>query len=76
MAQHLLAYVTFIQGHTDLNHENKKGLTISETIEAMLFKFAVKIVWPKVYMTIARPMILTFIQGYIASQTWFLFDLQ
>ena len=53
---------TFIQGHTDLNHENNKCLTISEAIQAMAIRFAVKVVRPKVYMTTASPMILTFIQ--------------
>ena len=35
--------VTFIQGHTDRNHENNTCLIISETIQAMSIKFAVKI---------------------------------
>ena len=34
----------FIQGHTDLNHEHNKCLIISETVQAMPIKFAVKIV--------------------------------
>ena len=38
------------QDHTDLNHENNKGLIISETIQAMPIRFAVKIVQLKVYM--------------------------
>ena len=37
---------------------------ISETIWAMPFKFAVKIVRLKVYLTIAKLMTLTFIEGY------------
>ena len=36
--------VTFIQGYTDLNHENNKCLIISEAIQAMPITFAVKIV--------------------------------
>ena len=51
--------LTFIQGHTDLNHENK-CLLISETMQAMPIKFVVKIVKLKVYMTIASLMTLTF----------------
>ena len=39
---------------------------ISETLQAMPIKFAVKIVRLKVYMTIPSPM----------SQTWLLFNLQ
>ena len=37
---------------------------ISETIQAMPIKIAVKIVQLKVYMTIARPMTLTVIHGH------------
>ena len=36
--------LTCIQGHTDLNHENNKCLILSETVQAMPVKFAVKIV--------------------------------
>ena len=36
--------LTFIQGHTDLNHENNKCSIISETVEAMPMAFSVKIV--------------------------------
>ena len=36
--------VTFIQGHSDLNHENNICLVISKTIQAMTIKFAVNIV--------------------------------
>ena len=63
--RHVLSMVTlaFIQGHTDLNHENIKGLVISKTIQAMTITFGVKIVLLRVYMTIASPMTLTFIQG-------------
>ena len=38
--------VTFFQGHADRNPENNKGLIISETVQAMLIKFAVNIVRP------------------------------
>ena len=40
---------TFIQCHIDLNHENNKCLIISQTVQAMPIKFAVKIVRLKVY---------------------------
>ena len=48
---HMLIILTlaFIQCHTALNHENNKCLLISEAIQAMLIKFAVKIVRLKVY---------------------------
>ena len=48
---HVLLILTlpFIQGHTDLNHENNQCSIISETVQAMPIKFAVKIVWLKVY---------------------------
>ena len=52
------------QGRTDLNNENNKCSIISETVQAMPIKFAVKIVRLKVYMTIASLMTLTFIQGH------------
>ena len=60
---HVLIILTFIQGHTDLKHENNKCLIISENVQAML-KFAVKIGRLKVYTTIASSMTLTFIQGH------------
>ena len=56
--------LTFIQGHTDLNHKSTTCLIISETVQAMPIKFAVKIVRLKVYMAIASPMTLKFIQGH------------
>ena len=39
----IILTLTFTQGQTDLNHENNKGLIISETIQAMPIKFDVKI---------------------------------
>ena len=44
--RHMLIILTliFIQGHTELNHENSKCLIISETVQAMPIKFVVKIV--------------------------------
>ena len=47
-----------------LNHENNECSIISETIQAMPITFAVNIVRLKVYMTIASPMTLIFIQGH------------
>ena len=43
---HVLVILTlsFVQDHRDLNHKNNKSFIISETIQAMLIKFAVKIV--------------------------------
>ena len=46
MLMHLVLIIftlTFIQGHTDLNHENNKCLIISETVQAIPVTFAVKI---------------------------------
>ena len=40
----IILTLTFIQGHTDLNHENEKCSIISETVQQMLIKSAVKIV--------------------------------
>ena len=60
----IILTLTFIQGHTDRNYGDNKCLIISETIKAMPTTFAVKIVRLKVYMTIASPMTLTFIQGH------------
>ena len=60
----IMLTVTFIQGHRDLNHENNQCSIISETVLAKPIMFAVKIVRLKVYVTIASPMTLTFIQGH------------
>ena len=40
--------LTFIQDHTDCNHENNKWSIISKTVEAIPITFAVKIVRLKV----------------------------
>ena len=45
----IMMTLTFIPGHTDLNHENNKCLMISETVQTIPVKFAVKIVRLKVY---------------------------
>ena len=55
---------TFIQGYRDVNPQNNNCLIISGTIQAMAIQFAVEIVQLKVYMAIAIPMNLTFIQGH------------
>ena len=60
----IILTMTFILGHTDLNHDNNKCLIISKTIQAMPIKRAVMVVWLKVYMTIASLITLTFIQGH------------
>jgi hypothetical protein len=46
----IILILTFIQGHSDFNHENNKCLIISETMQAMPIKFAVKVVQLKVYI--------------------------
>ena len=56
--------LTLIQGHTDQNHENNNCLIISEIVQAMAFKFDVKIVGLKVDMTVGSPMTLLLIQGH------------
>ena len=65
---HVIIMLTliFIQGHTDLNHENNKCLIILEMFQAIPIKFAVKIVQlkPKVFIIFASPMTLTFTQGH------------
>ena len=45
LMHHMLIILTFIQGHTDFNHENNKCLIISETVQTIPIKFVVKIVW-------------------------------
>ena len=40
----IILTLSFIQGHTDLNRENNECSIISETVQAMDIKFAVKIV--------------------------------
>ena len=69
----IILTLTAIQGHTNLNYENNKCLITSETIQAMPIMFAVKIIRLKVYMTIASPTIMTFIQGHkcVANLTTF-----
>ena len=48
----IILTLTIIQGHTyfNFNHENNKCSIISETVKAMLIKFAVKIVRLRVYI--------------------------
>ena len=68
--------LTFIQGHTYFNHKNNKYLIISETIQAMPIRFAVKIVRLKVYVTVANPITLTSIQGHTCVSNLTIFNLQ
>ena len=42
--------LTFIEGHTNLNHENNKCSIISETVQAITITFAVKVVRLKFYI--------------------------
>ena len=44
----IILILTFIRGHTNLNHKNNKCSIISKTIQAMPIKFVVKIVRLKV----------------------------
>ena len=44
----ILTLTTFIQGYLDINHDNNKYSVISENVQAMPIKFAVKIVRLKV----------------------------
>ena len=46
--------LTFIQGHTDLNYEKYNCSIIPETVQAMPIKFAVNIIWLKVYMIFSQ----------------------
>ena len=56
VTHHMLSILTltFIQGHTDLNHENNKDLIISETVQAIPIHFAVKIVCLMVYIIFSQ----------------------
>ena len=49
----IILTLTFTHGHTDLNHENNKCLIISEHIQAIPIKCAVKIVRLKVYIILS-----------------------
>ena len=50
----IILTLTFNQSHIDLGHESNQCLVISESIQAMPIKFAVKLVQLKVYVTIAK----------------------
>ena len=60
----IILTLTFVQVHTELNHEKNKRSIISETIQAMPVTFVAKIVRLKVYVTNAGPMTLAFTQGH------------
>ena len=46
----IILTLTFIHGHTDLNHENNKCSIISGTVQAMPIRFAVNIIRRRVYI--------------------------
>ena len=48
--ENALHVIISIQGHIDLDHENNNCLIISETVQTIIIKFAVKIVQLKVYI--------------------------
>ena len=48
----IILTLTFTEGHTDLNHEHHSCSIISETVQAMPIKLAVKLVRLKVYNNI------------------------
>ena len=50
----IILTLTFIHGHRDVSHENNKGLIISETVQAIPIKFAVKIVRRKVHIIFSQ----------------------
>ena len=50
----IIVTLTFIQGHTDLNHENNKCSIILETVQAIPIKFDVKIVRRKVLIIFSQ----------------------
>ena len=55
MRMHLMLIIltlTFIQGHTELNHENSDLYYFRNCVHAMPIKFALKIVRLKVYMSL------------------------
>ena len=50
----IILTLTFIHGHTGLNHENNKCSIISKTVQAILTRFAVKIVRLKVDISFSQ----------------------
>ena len=50
----IILTLTFIQGHTDLNHENNQCSIISETVQAIPIKLSVKKVRLKVYIIFSQ----------------------
>ena len=67
-----LIRLPFMQGHTYLNHENNNCSIISETVQAMLIKFPVKIVRLKVYNIIYQSdeCGIYSLKATTASQSW------
>ena len=77
---HMLITLTLIiiQGHIDLNHENIKWSIISETVQPIPIKFAVKIVRWNVYISYYLFSVLwpcSSLKVTMASQTWQVFNL-
>ena len=75
---HVLIILTliFIQGHTDLNHENNKCSIISETFQAMPIKFAVQIFQLKVYIMFSQSNDLVLhSRSQLRLKTWQMFNL-
>ena len=60
----IILTLSFIKGHTDLNHENNKCLIILQTVQAMPMKFDIKIVRLKIFIIVASSVNLTFAQGH------------
>ena len=60
----IILALTFIQGHINLIHENNTFFIISETLQAVLIKFAVKIVRLKVWMIFSQSDGLALTQGH------------
>ena len=56
--------LTFIQGHTDIIHDNNKCSIIAETVQAMHITFVVEVVRRKVYIHFLSPMTLLLTQGH------------
>ena len=72
----IILTLTFIQGHTDLNHENHKCLLILETVKGMPISFSVKIVRLKIYVIFCQSDDLALsLKVTTASQTWQFFHL-
>ena len=63
----MILTLTFIQGHTYVNHESDKCSIISECVKAMPIKFAVKVVQLKVHIFVLSSMTLLFNQRHTCA---------